>query len=350
MRRIDHADVGAVGLGLQQALARARHPHRVAERREDHPGLLGDGDAIVDAAHRQHADRAAGAVHQLDLLRQHALDAVAEDRMGVAAADFHDLQRPIVGNGERGGQALDLLQRGTRPWRGRGIRRHISCRRLPWSSPSRGRRRAACARDPTGCDRRRRGIPGCGGSRSSGPRGNGRRRRSCCILPPSPPARPIVARPISFALAKAAMRLAELPLVEMPIRPSPARACAITWRTKTCSKPTSLPTAEIIAMSATRLIAASAGRPAVIGWTNSTATCDGVAARTAIAHREQAAATAVDVGERLGRRDQDRRLGRQRSARWCRASRAPSRRSNGAAPRRALRAPALRRGGTDRAP
>ena len=96
-RRIDHADVGAVGLGLQQALSRARHAHRVAEGGEDDLRMLGDRDAIVDASHRQHADRAAGAVHQLDLSWQHALDAVAEDRMGMAAADLHDVQRPSVG-------------------------------------------------------------------------------------------------------------------------------------------------------------------------------------------------------------------------------------------------------------
>jgi hypothetical protein len=82
----------------------------------------------------------------------------------------------------------------------------------------------------------------------------------------------MVAMPISRALAKAEIRFAELPDVEMPISPSPAFPCATIWRTNTCSKPTSLPTAEIIARSATRLIAAKAGRPAVIGCTNSTAT------------------------------------------------------------------------------
>ena len=96
-RRIDHADIGAVGLGLQQALLRARHAHGVAEGGEDHLRPLGDGDAIVDAAHRQHADRAARPVHQFDLLRQHALDAVAEDRVRMAAAHFHDVDRPLLG-------------------------------------------------------------------------------------------------------------------------------------------------------------------------------------------------------------------------------------------------------------
>src|ERR1700736_6247742 len=43
---------------------------------------------------------------------------------------------------------------------------------------------------------------------------------------------------------------------------SPALPCASNWRTNTCSKPRSLPTAKIIAKSATRLVAGSAGRPA----------------------------------------------------------------------------------------
>ena len=145
---------------------------------------------------------------------------------------------------------------------------------LPWSSRIPDRRRAGCARGPRECDRRRRDIPGRGESTSLGRRGNDPPRRSIFILPPSPPASPIVARPISLALAKAAMRLAELPLVEMPMSPSPVLPWAMTCRTNTWSNPMSLPTAEIIAMSATRLIAASAGRPAVIGCTNSTATCE----------------------------------------------------------------------------
>ena len=162
--------------------------------------------------------------------------------------------------------------RRTRPFRRRGIRRDISCRPL--------RRRGAAIVG----QQRMHEIPEdvIGGDVAFlDAVDRGRRHHEAMVdhaarahLPPSPPASPIVARPISLALAKADIRFAELPLVDMPISPSPARACAITWRTNTCSKPTSLPTAVIIAMSATRLIAASAGRPAVIGCTNSTATCD----------------------------------------------------------------------------
>ena len=57
----------------------------------------------------------------------------------------------------------------------------------------------------------------------------------------------MVTMPISLALAKADIRFAELPLVEMPIKASPALPCASSCRTNTCSKPRSLPTAEIIA-------------------------------------------------------------------------------------------------------
>src|SRR5262249_4632394 len=95
-RGIHHTNIGALRLGLHQALARARHTHGVAEGREDYTGRLGNGDTVVDTTHWQHTYRTAGAVDQLDLLRQHGLDAIAENRMGVSAANFHDLERPTA--------------------------------------------------------------------------------------------------------------------------------------------------------------------------------------------------------------------------------------------------------------
>ena len=62
-------------------------------------GLLGDREAVVDPAHRQDADRAARAVNQLDVRRQHVLQAEAIDGVGVAAADLHDAIVP-AGVGE----------------------------------------------------------------------------------------------------------------------------------------------------------------------------------------------------------------------------------------------------------
>ena len=52
---------------------------------------MGDRDPVVDPAHRDHADRAARAVHELDVRGQQVVDAVLVDRVRVAAADLHDL-------------------------------------------------------------------------------------------------------------------------------------------------------------------------------------------------------------------------------------------------------------------
>jgi len=83
------------GFRFQQALARTGYPHGVAEGREDHFGPLGERDAIVHAAHRQHADRASGAVDELDLGRQHLVNPVPENGVCMTAADLHDLQGPF---------------------------------------------------------------------------------------------------------------------------------------------------------------------------------------------------------------------------------------------------------------
>ena len=272
--RVDHAHVCAVGLGLQQAFLRAGHAHGVAEGREDHMLLLGNGDAIVDPPHRQDADRASRPVHQFDLLRQHALDAVAKDRVGVAAADFHDVEGPLGRNFHRSDQRLDFVHESA----GLGAIAefvevfHAASPLVVAGPPIVGQQGVhEIPEDVIGgdmtfldaMDRRRRHDEAMiqNAARSSSCR---RRRRQ----------RPMVASPISLALTKAAMRLAELPLVEMPTARRPPWLGRSLGGANTCSKPTSLPTAEIMAMSAARLIAASAGRPAVIGCTNSTAICE----------------------------------------------------------------------------
>ena len=68
----------------------AGYAHHVAERGEDSVGLVGDGEAVVDAAHGKHAHGAAGAVDQLDVFGEDVFEAEAIDGVGVAAADFHD--------------------------------------------------------------------------------------------------------------------------------------------------------------------------------------------------------------------------------------------------------------------
>ena len=60
--------------------------------------LFGNGDAIVDPPHRQHADRATGSVNQLDFFGQHALDAIAKNRVRMPPAHFHDLDRSLLGD------------------------------------------------------------------------------------------------------------------------------------------------------------------------------------------------------------------------------------------------------------
>ena len=67
-------------------------------------GSCGDGEAVVDSAHGQHADRAAGTMNQFDVRRQQILQAEAIDGVGVAAAHFHEA---VVALGI--GQAADLL-------------------------------------------------------------------------------------------------------------------------------------------------------------------------------------------------------------------------------------------------
>ena len=151
-------------------------------------GRLGQRHAIVDAPHRQHADRAAGAVHQLDRVGQHGLDAVAENRVRVPAAHLHDLQRAVLAAMRAWRRACRSRAGALAPSPDRGIRRHIS-----WPVPStrartcrcRGRRPAGYAPGPRGRGRWRRGIPGCGGCCRSRRRGSDRarsspsRRRSC---------------------------------------------------------------------------------------------------------------------------------------------------------------------------
>ena len=90
-RRVDHPDVGARGLGFEQAAVRSRDAHHVAEAGEDDAVLVGDGDPVVDAAHGDHAHRAARPVDELDVGREQVVDAVLVDRVGVTAADLHQL-------------------------------------------------------------------------------------------------------------------------------------------------------------------------------------------------------------------------------------------------------------------
>ena len=67
------------------------HAHHVAEAGEDHAGLVGERDAVVDPPHRDHAHRAAGPVDELDVGGQQVVEAVLVDRVRVPAAHLHHL-------------------------------------------------------------------------------------------------------------------------------------------------------------------------------------------------------------------------------------------------------------------
>ena len=83
--------------------------------------LFRDRQPVVDPAHRQHADRAARAVNQLDVRRQQVLQAEAIDGVRVAAAHFHEA---IVAS--RIGEPADLVGGFVDHVRVRETRRRIS--------------------------------------------------------------------------------------------------------------------------------------------------------------------------------------------------------------------------------
>ncbi len=66
-RGVDDPDVAARALDGEQVLGPG-HAQQVAERAEDHVGLAGDLQGLVDDVQRRDAHRAAGAVDQFDLV------------------------------------------------------------------------------------------------------------------------------------------------------------------------------------------------------------------------------------------------------------------------------------------
>src|SRR5262249_18574677 len=77
-----------------------RHAQHVPERGEDDLRAARDRMGTVDHLERGDADRAARSVHELDGRGQHAVDAVADDRMRLSSADLHQHPRPRRGGGD----------------------------------------------------------------------------------------------------------------------------------------------------------------------------------------------------------------------------------------------------------
>ena len=119
-RRIDDANVHAARFVLERAAIGARHAHHVAEGCEDHIGPRCDGETVVDAPHREDADRAARTVNQLDVVGKQVLESEAIDGVGVAAAHFH---QAVVTAGI--GEPPDLL---------RGLRNRFGVTKLIYES------------------------------------------------------------------------------------------------------------------------------------------------------------------------------------------------------------------------
>ena len=84
----------------------------------------GKGNGVVDARHGQDADRAARTMDEADIGRHQVRDAIAEDGVGVAAAELHQAVVPVRAyrgsdrRGQSAGQVLvaelvDVLHAGT---------------------------------------------------------------------------------------------------------------------------------------------------------------------------------------------------------------------------------------------
>src|ERR1700739_2691900 len=92
--RIHDANVATAAFDLEQIAVGTGHAQHVAEGAEDDAGLRGNRESLIDQAERSYADGTTGPVNHLDAGGQHLVDAVANDGVCLAAADFHDLPRP----------------------------------------------------------------------------------------------------------------------------------------------------------------------------------------------------------------------------------------------------------------
>ena len=62
-RGIHNPHVHSASFVLQRASVRSGNAHHVAKGSEHHIVIGGDGEAVIDSAHRQHANRTARAVN-----------------------------------------------------------------------------------------------------------------------------------------------------------------------------------------------------------------------------------------------------------------------------------------------
>jgi hypothetical protein len=110
LRRVHHAHVAALGLDGEQVLLRSRHAQHVPERAEHDSFAPRQRDGFVDQVDRRDADRAPRSVDQGEVRGQELIDAVAEDGVGLAAADFHDGPWPRDSGANGARQAARLFR------------------------------------------------------------------------------------------------------------------------------------------------------------------------------------------------------------------------------------------------
>ena len=89
-RRIDDAHLSARGFHREQVPVRAGDAQHVAVGAEDHVRLGGDQQRLVNQFERGHTNGTARPVYQLNERRQDLVQPVADDRMRLSPANFHD--------------------------------------------------------------------------------------------------------------------------------------------------------------------------------------------------------------------------------------------------------------------
>ena len=89
-RRINHTHIGADGARVEKIAGRAGHAEHVAERAQRNARAFGQLDRKIDHLDRRHADGTSGAVNQRHFAWQQFIEPVADDGMGLPAADLHD--------------------------------------------------------------------------------------------------------------------------------------------------------------------------------------------------------------------------------------------------------------------
>jgi hypothetical protein len=96
-RRVHDTDRAAAGAHLLQVAIASWHAQHVAERGEDHVRAVGEDQRLVDLFEWRHAHGASGPVNHLDGIFHEFIEALLHDRVGLAAADFHE--RPAARRG-----------------------------------------------------------------------------------------------------------------------------------------------------------------------------------------------------------------------------------------------------------